>query len=227
MADIRIAVVSAFMRPPEEVDVVIFNGGDRYYIKEDTSVFMLEEARRYASEYNVYLIPEMHMQGSVLVTSLISPAGDILGSSQNAFINLRYRGEISRGGGACVLDTPLGKIALITDTDISYPQTARDIRLKGAELAIAISHMERMDFYHEMVDYKAVAMAIDAGCPVVWSNNCVTAVVNEEGMIIDNFGWLLPFTSRVTPCHKEMPVEIERRCEQITNEMLGGVKLVD
>lgn len=198
MGTIKIAVVRPFTPPPSDAQLVIFCGEDRPYIQNEIAEYMLTEAKRYAKSYEVCLIPEIYETGETLGCCFFDSKGTILGSSSNAFLNLNYRGRLRRGKGHTTIVTPFGNIALLVDVDISYPQVARLSAMEKADLIIALSYIERMDFYPEMVTYKASAAALNAGVSVVWATSCGTAIVDENGEATAPFSWVLPYQAEVS-----------------------------
>lgn len=168
-----------------------YNCGDSFF---DEAESIPGEATEYfsdiASQYGIYIIwgmPEKSVDGILYNAAvLVGPQGFIGKWRKNtlpghateatgpgAFPDRRY---FKPGENLAVYDTPLGKIGLLICYDIWFPELARLLTLKGADLIVGISGSP--SFEREIFEPLVKARAVENAINFVYTN-----LVGREGSI--------------------------------------------
>lgn len=96
----------------------------------------LTRARRLAAEHGVHLVfgfTERSEAGCYNAAALIGPSGEILGVYHKTHL-LDHDTRYLPGEGLPVWETALGRIGIMICADRRWPETARTLRLRGAEI---------------------------------------------------------------------------------------------
>ena len=213
MKAVNIAVVNSFSPPPEAAQLVVFSSGRSYIAHYDTPK-MISAAVRYAKEHKVYVVSDCFVSDDHLCLCLLDPEGNPVIGQQGIYQNLSYRGMFKRSTELKVADTPFGKICLLVDVDINYPQVIRAAANMGAQLIISSSYIQLFDFYNDRINYSAANAAASNGVYVA----CVTAtgscIIGPDGSYITNFSDCLPIEAAICPmeiCHDQYVLEISKK----------------
>lgn len=188
---INTAIVNAFMPPPQDTNLVVFADEKNYIAHYDTPK-LLSSAIRYAKEYNVHVVTDCFVSEDYLCMCMIDPQGEAVIGQRGIYQNLSYRGLFRKSAELSVTDTPFGKVCLLVDVDINYPQILRAAQLKGAQLIIANAFIQVYDFYDERIDYIANNIACSYGVDVILSTNIGGCIIGKNGNVISPFSEILP-----------------------------------
>ncbi|MEG1972330.1 MAG: hypothetical protein RR315_04150, partial [Oscillospiraceae bacterium] len=187
------------LSPPAPNSKLVVFVNNRNYVPAYDSEKMLSSAAKYAREYNVWLVPERFLVSDYICLCLIAPDGTPHGLSRACHLNLNYRGSFNRDSSVEPIETPFGKVALLTDVDINMPHVCRGYALKGAELFIASFYMAPYDFSAKRAELCAKNVAESNSIPIA-------AAIGNGGIII-NGDWseACPFTLDLPAVGKVIP----------------------
>lgn len=196
--EIKISLVSPLAPPPPNTKLVVFVSS-RNYVAEYDSRKMLSAAAKYARKYNVWLVPERFALNDYICLCLIAPDGKPLGVSRACHLNLNYRGSFNRGAWVEPIDTPFGKVALLTDVDINMPHICRGYVLKGAELFIASFYIAPYDFSPVRATMCAENVAETNSIPIAAAIGGSAIIINGDSSKACPLTSELPATGNVIP----------------------------
>ena len=111
--------------------------------------------RRSARRNGVYLITPIFSSNQYLTTCLLSPDGKVAGLSYACNLSSQNRTDFIRALEQRPIDTPLGRLLILTDIDVYDPvwvQTAQD---KNCDLIISTQYIDPTDFSKERVLFGA------------------------------------------------------------------------
>ncbi|WP_027964604.1 carbon-nitrogen hydrolase family protein [Halalkalibacillus halophilus] len=128
--------------------------------------------KKLCNTYNLYTLfsfPEKSEDGTLFnSTALISPRGKILTTYRKVHLYGTEKEVFTAGEEYKVIDTPLGRIGLMICYDLDFPEVARVLTLKGADLIlVATNNMKPYQSYQE-VFLKSRAMENEV--PIVLCN---------------------------------------------------------
>ncbi len=143
-----LAVIEEAANSPQKPDLLCFTEcvldlacPERLYIRENgEEMRKMREAVKKAGMYVVFTSHEVDNEGYRYNTSfLISDKGEVVGKYRKVF--LTGMGEIKDGGMTPgsdfpVYDTPVGKIGMLICWDNWFPEAARELAKKGAEIVV-------------------------------------------------------------------------------------------
>lgn len=136
----------------------------------------------YAAEYGIYVaygFPERRPNGAStegtdehpLVynsMNLINNKGELVGTYAKSHLFAGENIHFTPGNEFKVFDTELGKIGLLICYDLEFPEPARRVAVRGAEVIIAIS--ANMGAFYAPHDHFAKCRAMENCCYLVYSN---------------------------------------------------------
>lgn len=198
MKALKIAIVHSFTPPPQGAELVAFCSGRSYIAHYDTPK-MLAAAVRYAKEYEVYLVTDCFVSDDHLCMCMLDPNGEPVLGQQAIYQNLSYRGLFKRSSELQIAETPFGKVCLLVDVDINYPQVLRLACEKGAQLVIASSYIQLFDFYEDRINYSALNAAASNGVYVALVTNTGSCIAAPDGNYIAPFTDCLPIGGDICP----------------------------
>jgi predicted amidohydrolase len=190
MEALHLAVVPPFEAPPD-AQLVVF-AGTRNWVAEYDARSMLSCAAAYARRYGVFVLPERFAVQDHLCLCLISPQAQMLGVSCATHLNMDLRGHFRRGDSIEPIETPFGRIVLLVDTDIYFPQVARAAVEAGAQLLLSSQFIAPFDFFEDRIQYGAVNAALSNGVPVVSVIDGGACIVGADGRMVSHFSEELP-----------------------------------
>ncbi len=169
MEPISAAVLPTDAPPVPGTQLVVF--ADRNpYTPETLARQMLSRAIRYARRHRVYLVPQRFLAQKRLCVCLLSPEGTLLGVQEATHLNLDYRAErFYRADAVLPFQTPLGRVALLSDVDVFMPHVVRQAVLQGAELLLSSCYIQPFDLTADLVRNTAEAAAHSNGVPLAGS----------------------------------------------------------
>lgn len=198
MKALKIAIVHSFTPPPQGAELVVFCSGRSYIAHYDTPK-MLAAAVRYAKEHEVYLVTDCFVSDDHLCMCMLDPKGEPVLGQQAIYQNLSYRGLFKRSSELQIAETPFGKVCLLVDVDINYPQVLRLACEKGAQLVIASSYIQLFDFYEDRINYSALNAAASNGVYVALVTNTGSCIAAPDGNYIAPFTDCLPIGGDIYP----------------------------
>ncbi|NIK27252.1 putative amidohydrolase [Thalassobacillus devorans] len=173
-----------------ELALTGYNCGDHFFEVAETipgqSTDYFKEIARTHNIYIIWGLPEKGNIPGLLYNSaaIVGPEGYLGRWRKNtlpghatdkggagAFPDRRF---FKKGGDLAVIDTKLGKIGLLICYDIFFPELARYLTLKGADLIIGISGSP--SFERDIFEPIVKARAMENVIPVVYTN-----LVGKEG----------------------------------------------
>ena len=132
----------------------------------------LKQMKRCAKENNVYIIygfPERKNDGKVYNSQvLIDRQGEVVGSYQKIHLFDTEKKYFTAGNEYKVFNTPIGNIGLFICYDAFFPEMARILTLKGADVLVNSTNWELP--YDRDMDLVMRARAIDNTIYLVCSN---------------------------------------------------------
>lgn len=185
-----------------------------------------------AKEVKMYLAPgsffELGDDGNVYNTAiLISPDGDIVLKYRKVFIP--YPLEPSHPGNEFpIVELPnIGKVAFVICADAHYPESVRNVALKGAE--VILKPTLQGDWIGGLRNHTPVAItrAIENQCYVVSSSQPSpigmgdSVIVDPEGRIVEQLGSAETFTFATLDLNK-----VRRVREEGSLQMFGFLKML-
>lgn len=194
MARTIVCITEPFGKPKQLSDLVIFSDV-RTYIPQWDSADYLNACRKYAQQYQVYLVPNRFVVDDILYLCLFAPDGTILGIQGATHLNLSHRDKLKQYDKVEVFPTPIGNIFLCVDVDIYYPEVLRLARLMGADLIVASQFINAYELNRQMVTTGIWNAAQSNGIYVVGCCNCFSAVAAPWEATQDQSGYL------VSPAH--------------------------
>ena len=102
----------------------------------------VRKVKEFAAKHGVYLIfgfTEKAKGGSYNSAALIDDKGELLGCYRKTHI-VKHDKRFLAGDDFPVWDTPLGKIGILICADRSWPEAARTLRVRGAEIIVIVSY---------------------------------------------------------------------------------------
>lgn len=132
----------------------------------------LNQIKQLCQQYAIYAIfgfPERGDDDHYYISSaLIDSNGDLRGIYRKTHLFDKEKHTFTPGEEFKVISTPLGNIGLMICFDIEFPEIARALKLKGADLiAVVNANMEPYGHYHYIY---AKARAMENEIPVVVCN---------------------------------------------------------
>jgi len=123
----------------------LFYGGyylkraDMHKVAEDQHGEFVTQMRDLAKKHNIYIISgyaeSTEVIGQVYNSAIfIDNLGNIIGNTRKIYLWGKEKLQFKSGNTYPVYDTPLGKIGILICYDNEYPEPARIMALKGAEL---------------------------------------------------------------------------------------------
>lgn len=140
---------------------------------DDDSVMRLRAAAR--AHRVCVLLPflERRMEGVYNSAVFIDDRGEIIGSYSKTHLISSEKGTLLPGDRLAVWDTPLGRIGCLICYDICFPETARALAMKGAQLIVVPSAWRAGDYFSRWWDLNIACRAVD--------NVVYVAGVNQVG----------------------------------------------
>ncbi len=224
MNKLTVCITEPLTVPLPGAQLVVFSDLGNYLSTPDLKK-MLGAAVRYAKKHQIYLVPGRFVVQEKLCLCLIGPDGQVLGGQSAVHLNLNYRGQFTRSEELSLIETPFGKIALMVDVDINYPQMVCRAAELGAGLIISSQYIQLYDFHNGRVDQAAVNAAQSGGVHVVAVTNAGSAVVGPMGNYLAAFAEALPISAALElslPSGKEYQRE---RCRELLchhSQLMGG-----
>ena len=168
-----VSVIEKCAKSAQKPDILCFTEcvldvgcGMKYYITDNSPEMALIQSRaKSAGMYVIFTAHEEDSEGYRYNTSyLISPRGDISGKYRKVFLTGmgELKGGLTPGKEFPVFDTEFGKIGLMTCWDQWFPEGARELAGKGAEIIFWSTRG-----FHEP---RAVTRAMDNGIYLVVSH---------------------------------------------------------
>ena len=205
MREINAAVVPLGVRPPEGAELVVLADSNSY-VSESLAPQFLTAASRFAKKYGVWLVSQRFLANDSLCLCLFSPDGKPVGVSCATHLNLDYRAlRLRRADEIEVVDTEIGKIAMLVDVDIQMPHVVRQAALKGAEIMVASQFIQPYDFFEDRVVLGAKSAVGSNKVPVV-------AAIGSRGVIA------APGKEEVISPFEEAPVMAKITPQGVTDE---------
>lgn len=168
-------------------------GEDVSHLAETENGSSINEIKQICKEQNIYIVfgfAEKDDNGHYYISSgLIDANGELLGIYRKTHLFYKEKETFFPGSEFKVFPTPLGRIGLMICFDIEFPEIARALKLKGADVIIVVN--ANMDPYEEYHYIYAKARAMENEIPVVICNR-----LGQEGklnfcgdsMVIDALG---------------------------------------
>lgn len=133
---------------------------------------ILNQIKQLCQQYAIYVIfgfPEKRENGHYYISSaLIDANGDLRGIYRKTHLFDKEKHAFTPGEEFKVISTPLGNIGLMICFDIEFPEIARALKLKGADLIVVCNaNMEPYGHYHYIY---AKARAMENEIPVIVCN---------------------------------------------------------
>ncbi len=150
----KICVANLFEDVNEGTELVVFPSIKPCMPQWEAKVF-LERSSDYARRNGVYLITPIFSSNQYLTTCLLSPDGKVAGLSYACNLSSQNRTDFIRALEQRPIDTPLGRLLILTDIDVYDPvwvQTAQD---KNCDLIISTQYIDPTDFSKERVLFGA------------------------------------------------------------------------
>ena len=110
---------------------------------------------------------------------LIDDCGNIAGKYSKTHLVGKEKEAFVRGDSFEVWNTKIGKIACLICYDICFPETARILAMKGAQVLLVPSAWRKSLYYSEWWDLNIACRALD--------NLIYVAGINQVGMTGDEF----------------------------------------
>ena len=130
-----------------------------------------------AKSLNVWLIPGSHYEtsGDLIynTASVINNLGEVVTRYRKLFPFLPYETDIASGQDFVVFDVPQGRIGVAICYDLWFPEVARSLVCKGAEVLIYPTMTGTIDRSIELVMAQATAA----------TNQCYVIAVNTAGTL--------------------------------------------
>jgi len=131
---------------------------------------IIEEAREFCRDAAVWLLlPIIEQRNDLLYNAahLISPSGDTVLRYDKTHLTITERRDLglTAGDAVPVVDTPLGRLGVMTCYDIYFPEVARVLSLQGADV-ILFPSLQRSDTPERCMLLSRVR-AIDSTCHLV------------------------------------------------------------
>ncbi len=192
MVAVTAAIVKPFTPPMSGTDLVLFCP-ESGYIPHTQAPERISLAMQYARHYKVHLLTEPFAAEDYISLCLIGPDGRPILGQRAVHHNLSYRGLFRRETECSVADTPFGRVALMVDVDINYPDIIDMAKRQGAELILNSNFIQLYDYYPTRIEYGAVACALQSGAYVISAGSACSAAVTPKGQHIVPMGDALPF----------------------------------
>ncbi len=196
MKAVTVSVVGSFAPPPEGAELVLFSDTKNYVAQYDSEK-MLAKAVRYAKHYGVYLVPDRFVTEDSLCLCLIGPDGSPLLGQKAIHLNLDYRGFFRRESRLETAVTPFGRVALLVDVDINFPQVIRAAAAEGVQLIVSSQFIQLFDFFDARIEYGPIAAAKSNAISVAAVTSAGSVLVGPDGGVIAGFSEDLPLTAKI------------------------------
>lgn len=126
-----------------------------------------------AAEYGIYVaygFPEKRKGSNAVYNSqnFISDKGELIGTYAKSHLFAGETKNFTPGSEFPVFDTALGRIGLLVCYDLEFPETARRLACRGAEVIISIS--ANMAPYGDTHEHFARSRAMENGVYLVYCN---------------------------------------------------------
>ncbi|WP_163969690.1 carbon-nitrogen hydrolase family protein [Oceanobacillus halotolerans] len=165
----------------EDSELVVFPelGLTGYFI-QDVDSQMAEpidgDSIRYIQQqckhYNVHVVlpwPELSEDGRIYnAACLISNHGEIIGTYRKVHLYDKEKEVFTPGDDFFVFDSAIGKIGIMICFDLDFPETARTLQLKGAD--IIVSPTNNMEPYQVYQDTFLKSRSMENEIPIVLCN---------------------------------------------------------
>ena len=134
-----------------------------------------------ASRRVFVLLPVFERRGEQVFNSawLIDDHGELVGSTDKTHLITPERGIFTPGSDLPVWETELGAIGCLICYDLCFPETARALALKGAQVILVPSAWRSNSYYTRWWNLNAACRALD--------NLVYIAAVNQTGACGDEF----------------------------------------
>ncbi|KHD85833.1 carbon-nitrogen hydrolase family protein [Heyndrickxia ginsengihumi] len=157
------------------------------------SIQTLQTACKEHGIYAVISFPEKHLNGTFYIAAaLIDDKGSIKGIYRKSHLFANEGDVFSSGTELPVFDTELGKMAIMICYDLEFPEVARILRLKGAQLLLV--PLANMQPYEKYQFIYLQSRAMENQIPIVLCNRTGTendthffgesAIVSSDGSLL-------------------------------------------
>ncbi len=172
----KVCVANLFEDVNEGTELVVFPSIKPYMPAWEAKVF-LERSCEYAKKNKVYLVTPIFYSNQYLTTCLLSPDGKVAGLSYACDLSSENRQEFIRALEQRPIDTPLGRLLILTDIDVYNPAWVNSAVEKDCDLIISTQYIDPTDFSKERVLFGAWKASQQANRYVLNVSNkgcCVT-----------------------------------------------------
>lgn len=142
----------------------------------------LWKAREFACKHKVHLVfgfTEGSKGGNYNSAALISDNGQLLGCYHKTHCNAHDQ-KYLEGNDYPVWETPLGKIGILICADRCWPEGARTLRVRGAEIIVIVSY----GAWHSENEMWMRTRAFENECVVCFAHPNVGFIVDGEGQLV-------------------------------------------
>lgn len=166
----------------EKADIIVFpelfysgyncSKEELFELAEPKDGTLFQTLKKKAIEYSIHIAigyPEIDPDTKSLYISfmMIDDKGDLIANHRKTYIWIEDIGRVTPGDGFNVIDTKFGKLGLLTCYEMEFPEPARILALKGAELTLVSSAF--MDV--ELMEKDIIAIAVQNSMHVAGVNN--------------------------------------------------------
>ncbi|WP_185830709.1 carbon-nitrogen hydrolase family protein [Siminovitchia terrae] len=193
----------------EKSDIIIFPelfltgysvGENISDLAEVTNGPSLTEIKKLCRKHSIFAVvgfPEKGDDGNYYISSaFINEKGGLQGVYRKVHLFDSEKKYFSQGTEIPVFDTPLGKIGLMICFDVEFPEVARALKLKGADLIIiSNANMVPYEVHHHIY---AKSRAMENEIPVIICNRLGSEgelnfcgdsmVINSDGKVLLSMG---------------------------------------
>lgn len=132
----------------------------------------MTKIRNLCKDYEIYSVvsfPEDGQHGNYYISStLIDPKGEVLGVYRKIHLFDSEKNYFQPGSSFKVIDTPLGSIGMMICFDVEFPETARALKLMGADFIVIVNaNMHPYQRYHHLFSQ---CRAMENEIPVIICN---------------------------------------------------------
>ena len=143
---------------------------------EDTNGPTLMRFKQVAKELGIYIIaPILEDVGGGMYANtpfVIDMYGEIIGRYPKSHILRSEEGHFVRGSNYIPVDTPFGKIGVMTCNDLCFPEVARMFAINGTELLFVPAAWQGVSYMVDWWDRCLAARALDNQIFVAAANHC-------------------------------------------------------
>jgi predicted amidohydrolase len=135
----------------KNIQLGVFNEGDISTITGREPEKFICDAKEYAADNNIFLVPGLYIKDGFLCSCLIDNTGSIIGEQKGTHLNIDWFSDLKRATEINIIETPFGLIFLCVDVDIYKPEVIRIAALSGAEIIICSQFINSKDYSEEMI----------------------------------------------------------------------------